>query len=69
MTHRNIFYILEKIREHKLEFFAIMATGSSNFWLPNLAGGFDYQWYCLYPLGGWGDLTWHQHRLATRAKN
>jgi hypothetical protein len=53
---REHFYIKETIREHKLEFLAVMATGRSNFRLPNLAGGFDYQWYRLFPPGGWGIL-------------
>jgi hypothetical protein len=52
-TAKHLF-VKETIREHKLDFFAISETGRDNFSAPflnNLAGGLDYQWFCVPPIG------------------
>jgi hypothetical protein len=52
-------FVKDTIREHNLDFFAILETGRSNFsqpFLNNLAGGLDYQWYCLPPMGRSGGI-------------
>ena len=44
----------ENVQEYKLDFVAIVETGRSNFathFLKFLAGGFEYEWFCL-PLHG-----------------
>jgi hypothetical protein len=49
----------ETIRENKLDFFAILETGRSNFSVPflkHLSGGQDYIWYCLPPQGRSGGI-------------
>jgi hypothetical protein len=46
--------VKETIREHKLDFFAILETGRDNFSAPflnHISGGEDFQWYCVPPLG------------------
>jgi hypothetical protein len=53
------FFVRETIREHKLDFFAILETRRSNFsspFLEHLAAGLHYQWYCLPPLGRSGSM-------------
>ena len=40
----------EMVREHKLDFIALSETGRFNFATPFLfflAGGLDYNWFCL----------------------
>ena len=52
-------FVRETIREHKLDFFVILETGRSSFSTPflnHLAGGFDYQWFCLPPIGRSGGM-------------
>jgi hypothetical protein len=52
-------FVKDTIRENKLDFFAILETGRSNFSLPflnNLAGGLDYQWFCIPPIGRSGGI-------------
>jgi hypothetical protein len=47
-------FVREIIREHRLDFFAILETGRSSFSAPflnHLAGGLDFCWYCLPPQG------------------
>jgi hypothetical protein len=49
----------ETIRDHKLDFFAVLETGRDSFSVPflkNLAGGLDYVWYCLPPQGRSGGI-------------
>ena len=51
--------INEAVREKKLDFIALLETGRSNFTAPflkNLAGGLDYNWYCLPPRGRSGGI-------------
>ena len=51
--------IHETIKEHNLDFVAIIETGRSNFtphFLNFLAGGRDYIWYCLPPIGRSGGM-------------
>jgi hypothetical protein len=52
-------FVKDTIREHQLDFFAILETGRSIFsqpFLNNLVGGLDYQWYCLRPIGRSGGI-------------
>jgi hypothetical protein len=52
-------FIHESIRHHKLDFFAILQTGRSDFsahFLCHLSGGFDFSWYCLPPQGRSGGI-------------
>jgi hypothetical protein len=45
-------FVRETIREHKLDFFAILETGQSSFsalFLNHLAGSLDFCWYCPPP--------------------
>jgi hypothetical protein len=47
-------FMSETIRDHKLDFFAILETGRSSFsspFLKHLSGRFDFSWYCLPPQG------------------
>jgi hypothetical protein len=47
-------FVRETIRDYKLDFFAILETGQSDFSVPflrNIAGGADFSWYCLPPQG------------------
>ena len=49
----------ETIKEHKLDFFAVIETGRSNFsapFLSHISGGLDYHWYCLPPQGRSGGI-------------
>ena len=51
--------INEMVRENKLDFLALLETGRSNFSTPFLnflAGGFDYNWFCLPPHGRSGGI-------------
>ena len=51
--------VAKTIRDFKLDFFAVIETGRDNFSAPflrNLAGGFDYIWYCLPPQGRSGAI-------------
>jgi exonuclease III len=53
------FFVQEAIREHKLDFLALLETGRSNFSIPflnRLAAGFDYNWFCLPPHGRSGGI-------------
>jgi hypothetical protein len=57
-TAKHLF-VKETIREHTLDFFAISETGRDNFSAPflnNLAGGFDYQWFYVPPIGRSGGI-------------
>jgi hypothetical protein len=52
-------FVHETIREHKLDFFATLETGRSNFSIPflnHLSGGLDFVWYCLPPQGRSGGI-------------
>jgi hypothetical protein len=52
-------FVHESIREHKLNFFAIIETGRANFSAPllqHLSGGLNYVWYCLPPQGRSGGI-------------
>ena len=58
-SHAKHFAITEAVREHKLDFVAVLETGRSNFaapFLKALAGGYDYKWYCLPPRGRSGGI-------------
>ena len=51
--------VQESIREHKLDFIALLETGRSNFAIPflqHLACGLDFVWYCLSPHGRSGGI-------------
>jgi hypothetical protein len=51
-------FVRETIREHKLDFFALLEIRSS-FSTPllnHLSGGLDYTWYCLPPQGRSGGI-------------
>jgi hypothetical protein len=55
----SIFCVDETIRDYKLDFFAILETGRSNFSVPflhHLSGGLDFVWYCLPPQGRSGGI-------------
>jgi hypothetical protein len=50
---KNLF-VRECISNYKLDFFAILETGQSDFstpFLTNISGGFDFYWYGLPPQG------------------
>jgi hypothetical protein len=52
-------FVKDTIREHQLDFFVILEMGRSKFsqpFLTNLAGGLDYRWYCLPPIGRSGGI-------------
>jgi hypothetical protein len=47
-------FVKEAIREHKLDFIALLDTGRSNFTIPflnQLAAGYNFSWFCLPPHG------------------
>jgi hypothetical protein len=47
-------FVRETLREHKLDFFAILETGRDNFsapFLTNIFAGKDIQWCCVPPIG------------------
>ena len=47
------------VREHKLDFIALLETGRSTFatpFLTFLARGLDYNWFCLPPHGRSGGI-------------
>ena len=49
----------DMVRENKLDFIALLETDRSNFstpFLTFLAGGFDYNWFCLPPHGRSGGV-------------
>jgi exonuclease III len=51
--------VRDTIREHKLDFFAVIETGRDSFAVPflqHLSGGLDFVWYCLPPLGRSGGI-------------
>ena len=51
--------VSDTIRDHKVDFFAIVETGKDNFsapFLQNLAGGFDFGWCCLPLIGRSGGI-------------
>ena len=52
-------YILEAIREHNLDFVAVMETRKKDMSRANLnrlSGGADYIWHCLPPRGRSGGI-------------
>jgi exonuclease III len=57
-TAKHLF-VKEAIREHRLDFIALLETGRSNFsitFLNQLAAGFKYTWFCLPPHGRSGGI-------------
>jgi exonuclease III len=57
-TAKHLF-VKEAIREHKLDFIALLETGRSNFSIPflnQLAAGFNFNWFCLPPHGRSGGI-------------
>jgi hypothetical protein len=57
-TAKHLF-VKESIREHALDFIALLETGRSNFAIPflnQLAGPFNYSWFCLPPQGRPGSI-------------
>jgi hypothetical protein len=51
--------VKDTIKEHNLDFIAVLEMGRSNFsspFLNNPSDGFDYQWYCVPPLGRLGGI-------------
>jgi len=66
------FFVEETIRENKLDFFAILETGRSNFsapFLSFLSGGSDFQWYCLPPQGRPGGILVGINNASFRVHN
>jgi len=52
-------FVKEAIREHRLDFIALLETGRSNFAVPflkQLAAGLDFSWFCLPPHGRSGGI-------------
>jgi hypothetical protein len=52
-------FVHETIRNFKLDFFAILETGRSDFSAPflhHILGGLDFSWYCLPPQGRSGGI-------------
>ena len=52
-------FVKESIREHRLDFLAILETGRSNFTVPFLSGlaaGKDFNWFCHPPHGCSGGI-------------
>ena len=52
-------FVKESIREHKLDFIALLETGRSNFSVPflkSLAAGKEFTWFCLPPHGRSGGI-------------
>jgi hypothetical protein len=52
-------FVKETLREHKLDFIALLETGRSNFSVPflkKLANGLDFSWFCLPPHGRSGGI-------------
>jgi exonuclease III len=52
-------FVTEAIKEHKLDFIALLETGRSNFtvnFLSGLAAGNDFMWFCLPPHGRSGGI-------------
>jgi hypothetical protein len=52
-------FVRETIKDYRLDFFAILETGRSDFSAPflrHLAGGSDFSWYCLPPQGRSGGI-------------
>jgi exonuclease III len=52
-------FVKEAIREHRLDFIALLETGRSNFsksFLNSLAGMADFAWFCLPPCGRSGGI-------------
>jgi hypothetical protein len=62
----------ETIREHKLDFFAVLETGRDNFsapFLKNISGGLDFAWYCLPPQGRSGGILVGINAQSLNVKN
>jgi exonuclease III len=58
-TAKHLF-VKEAIREHKLDFIALLETGRSNFSIPflnQLAAGYNFSWFCLPPHGRSGGIV------------
>jgi hypothetical protein len=52
-------FVQESIREHRLDFIALLETGRSNFTMPFLkhwAAGKNFAWFCLPPHGRSGGI-------------
>jgi exonuclease III len=52
-------FVTEAIREHRLDFIALLETGRSNFtlsFLSSLAAGREFAWFCLPPHGRSGGI-------------
>jgi hypothetical protein len=52
-------FVKESIRDHHLDFIALLETGRSNFvisFLGDLASGKDFAWFCLPPHGRSGGI-------------
>jgi exonuclease III len=52
-------FVKDSIREHRLDFIALLETGRSNFtfhFLRSLAAGFNFSWFCLPPHGRSGGI-------------
>jgi hypothetical protein len=57
-TAKHLF-VKESIREYALDFLALLETGRSNFAIPflnQLAGPFNFSWFCLPPQGRSGGI-------------
>jgi hypothetical protein len=57
-TAKHLF-VKESIREYALDFIALLETGRSNFAIPflnQLAGPFNFSWFCLPPQGRSGGI-------------
>ena len=52
-------FVKESIRDHQLDFVALLETGRSNFAVPflrDLSSGKDFTWFCLPPHGRSGGI-------------
>jgi hypothetical protein len=52
-------FVKEAIREHNLDFIALLETGRSNFsnsFISGLSGGVDFAWFCLPRLDDQGEF-------------
>jgi hypothetical protein len=64
-------FVHETIRNFKLDFFAILETGRSDFSAPflcHISGGLDFSWYCLPPQGRSGGILVGMNTASLQVK-
>ena len=65
-------FVKEAIREHKLDFIALLETDRSNFAIPflnSLSAGRDFCWFCLPPHGRSGGILFGINSETLQVKN